>query len=69
MTWAQKVEKEHAKLLRKALKTIKYSVDLKFNNIYICQVCGNIVLDDGSKKVCDICGHDTIFYKSIKGEK
>lgn len=67
MTWAQKVEKEHATLLKKALKSIKSGRDLDFNNIYICQVCGNIVLDDDSEKVCDICGHDAIFFKSIKG--
>lgn len=69
MTWAQKVEKEHAVLLKKALKNLKKGRDLDFDNIYICQVCGNVVVDNKSEKECEICGHDIIFFKNVKGDK
>lgn len=68
MLWAQNVEKEHAKLLKKALKSIKKGIDFNFDEIYICQVCGNVVLDKKSEKVCDVCGHDKVFFKSVKGD-
>lgn len=68
MIWAQKVEKEHAKLLKRALKSIKQGKDFTFNEIYICQVCGNVVLDRKSEKECEVCGHDTLFFKSVRGD-
>ncbi|MBB6479299.1 rubrerythrin family protein [Spirochaeta isovalerica] len=68
MTWARKVEKEHARLLKKARKAIKNGRDLPVDKIYLCKVCGNIVFDDPGE-VCDVCGHDTQFFKQIKGDE
>lgn len=68
MMWAQKVENEHAKLLKKAIKAIKSGKDLQFRNIYYCQVCGNVELNWTGKDECKICGHDSIFFKSVLGE-
>jgi len=68
MLWAQKVEKEHARLLKKALKALKSGNDLVLEKIYLCQVCGNIILDDLKGKECDVCGHDTQFFNQIAGE-
>lgn len=62
MIWAQKVEKEHARLLGLALKSLKKGKDLPLQNIYLCQVCGNIVINDLSDNVCDVCGHDKQFF-------
>lgn len=69
MSWAQKVEKEHSVLIKKAFKSLKKGNDIEFKSIYICQVCGNVVLDDKAKKECEICGHDIIFFKSIEGDR
>lgn len=67
MTWAQKVEKEHARLLKKALKSLKEGNDLSIERIYLCQVCGNIVLDKLDDKGCKVCGHDNQFFNQISG--
>ncbi len=66
MLWASKVEKAHAKLLKKALKSVEKGKDIEVNSIYICNVCGNIVFDADCKKECSVCGHDTIFFKRQK---
>ncbi len=65
MTWAKLVEKEHAKFLKIALKNLKKGVDLDFHTISICQVCGNILINQVPTKECSICGHDAIFFTSI----
>lgn len=65
MTWAGKVENEHAKLLKLALRSIKKNIDMEFENIYFCQVCGNVEINWKSEKECKICGHDSIFFKKI----
>jgi len=65
MTWAKSAEKEHAKLLKLAYKSLKSGKDIAFDHISICQVCGNIVLNMDSSKECSICGHDSFFFESI----
>ena len=69
MIWAQKVEKEHARLLKVALKSLSTGNDMKIESIYLCQVCGNIVLDNLNGKECDVCGHDSQFFNIISGDK
>lgn len=63
MVWAQKAEAEHAKLLRKAYKAVRSGTDLDVEQIYICRVCGNIILNKNSKKECTVCGHDFLFFE------
>ncbi|MGL1891764.1 MAG: rubrerythrin family protein [Spirochaetaceae bacterium] len=65
MMWAQKVEKEHARLLKIAYKSLSKGSDLDFKNILICQVCGNVEINKYNKNECGICGHDSIFFKSL----
>lgn len=67
MTWARKVEKEHARLLKKARKALGNGQDLEIKRIYLCQVCGNIVLDDLGDGICDVCGHDDQFFTQVNG--
>jgi rubrerythrin len=63
--WAKKVELNHAKVLKLALHAIKEGKDLEIDNIYVCRVCGNILLTD-PKESCPVCGHDSRFYKKIE---
>lgn len=65
MMWAKIVEKEHARLLKSAFKSLKSGNDILFDNISICQVCGNVVIDKIADKECTVCGHDHIFFKTI----
>ncbi len=69
MIWAHKAEIEHSKLLKKAYKAVKSGKDMEFENIYFCQVCGNIVLDRKSEKECTVCGHDVQFFKNKSEDK
>ncbi len=66
MNWAQKVEKQHAILLKTAYKSLKNGKDIEINKIYICHVCGNILLNELSDKECSVCGHDVEFFKDFK---
>lgn len=68
MNWAKSVEKEHAKLLKLAYTSLKSGKDIEYYSISICQVCGNVVLDKKPGKECSVCGHDSIFFKSIPME-
>lgn len=67
MIWARDAEKEHAKLLKLAYKSLIKGNDIKFKTIAICQVCGNLVINRIPKKECTVCGHDSIFFESITG--
>lgn len=69
MVWARKVEKEHARILKKALKYLKAGTDMPPGNIYLCQVCGNLVLDRLEGDVCSVCGHDNQFFSLLKGDE
>ena len=62
MTWAQKVEKEHANILKKALKAVTLGKDVDISVIYICQVCGNVIINELTDNPCEICGHDVEFF-------
>jgi len=68
MTWAMKVEKEHAKLLKIALKALSTGNDLALKSIFLCQVCGNMVINDLSDNVCKVCGHDRQFFTEMGGK-
>ncbi len=67
MTWSSAAEKTHAQVLKIALKAIKKGMDLDVTQIFVCEVCGNLILSkELPKSVCDICGHDALFYKLVK---
>jgi len=63
--WARDVEFTHYKALKLALNFIEQGNDLDCSEIYICQVCGNIIFTTPSK-ICPICGHDPAFYFKVK---
>ena len=65
MTWALKVEKEHAKLLKIALKALNSGSDMMLKSIFLCQVCGNMVINDLTDDVCKVCGHDRQFFNEM----
>lgn len=67
MLWARKVEKKHAKLLKKAYKAMKQGGEIAYKVIYLCQVCGNLELDVIKDDICDVCGHDSQFFNALKG--
>lgn len=65
MVWAQKAEAEHAKLLKKAFQSLKSGTDLDAEQIFICKVCGNVLLNKNNKKECTVCGHDFLFFEKV----
>jgi len=54
-TYAMRAEQVHAGLYSKALSAIEEGKDLEMSKIYLCPVCGNIVLDS-IPGACPICG-------------
>ena len=62
--WAQKVEITHAEALKLAKLALEAGHDLEFEAIFICRVCGNLILHP-PKKLCPVCGHDISFYQQI----
>ena len=51
---AMAVEQVHYSLYLSALETLKKGDDLPAANIYVCNVCGNTVLDEAPDK-CPVC--------------
>lgn len=68
MTWALKVEKEHARLLKMALKSLIGGQDMVLKSIFLCQVCGNMIINDLTDDVCSVCGHDRQFFSEMGGQ-
>ncbi|WP_457557989.1 rubrerythrin family protein [Candidatus Harpocratesius sp.] len=69
MKWAREVELTHAKALKIALKYISRGVDLDIKTIWVCKVCGNLILSnitEPPKELCPICGHDPYFYQKVE---
>lgn len=67
MTWSLEAEKTHAQILAIALKAVKSGKDLNADKIYVCKVCGNLIIEiKHLKAVCPVCGHDPLFYELIK---
>ena len=65
LRWAEEVELTHAQTLKMALKAVKKGMDFDISDIYVCRVCGNLILIE-PKSVCPVCGHDAKFYQQIK---
>ncbi|WP_371804606.1 rubrerythrin family protein [Candidatus Lokiarchaeum ossiferum] len=66
--WARNVEITHANALKIALSALQSGKDLEQTEIWVCKVCGNLVLGDLPSEPCPICKHDPHFYKLIKNE-
>lgn len=61
---ANKVEKIHGELYKKAIESIKLNKDVEKKNIFVCQVCGNTVEGNAPDK-CPICGSPKEKFKKI----
>lgn len=66
MKWAREAEKTHLMLMQQIVEEIKQGKDFVTKKVYVCLVCGNVFTDTNIKSICDICGHDATFYKSIE---
>ncbi len=62
---AMAVEQVHHSLYNEALAAVKKGEDLQFKTIYVCDVCGNTVIDEVPEK-CPICGSPKEKFKEIK---
>ncbi len=58
MEWAKNVEKVHAAILTKALQDLQSGRDANIAQIWICKVCGNLVINEKTTKICQVCKHD-----------
>jgi len=54
-TFAMKAEQVHAGLYEKARAAVKAGKDLEVSKIFLCPVCGNVVLES-APGACPICG-------------
>lgn len=64
--WAMDVELTHAEILTKAIELVKQGEDFVSNDIWICKVCGNLVIGGKPKDLCPVCKHDPAFYKEVQ---
>jgi rubrerythrin len=69
LDWARQVEITHAQALQLALAALQTGKDLDLKDIYICRVCGNLVLKDPLPAYCPICGHDEHFFAKVERPK
>jgi len=67
LKWARLVEQTHAEVLNLAMKALSEGKDLDIQEIYVCKVCGNLVLAK-PEDICKICDHDPAFYFLVKRE-
>jgi rubrerythrin len=63
-TFAMKAEKVHAEIYKKALDSVTKGEDLKADKVFLCPVCGNIVLNT-PPGTCPICGVPGKKFKEI----
>ncbi|HMF32167.1 MAG TPA: rubrerythrin family protein [Candidatus Lokiarchaeia archaeon] len=66
MQWAAKVELGHAKLLKQAMVALEGGQDLDLDQLWICKVCGQILLQGEIAKSCPVCGHDVKYYQLLE---
>lgn len=56
-TWAREAEKIHADLYNEAKKSVDSGMDVGFNEVHICSVCGYTTVGPTPEK-CPLCGAD-----------
>ncbi len=66
MDWARNVEKVHAAILTKALQNLQSGKDADITEIWICTVCGNLIINIKPKVFCEICKHDVMFFELVE---
>ena len=66
MEWAKDVELSHATALKIALEAVNLGKDLDLKQIWICRVCGNLVISaTRPQEICPVCRHDPHFYLNV----
>lgn len=64
--WALGVEKSHHQLIEIALQELKAGRDLIPENLYVCEVCGNLHYEAKQPDSdCEICGHGYGFFRHV----
>jgi rubrerythrin len=63
-TFANRVEKVHARLYQKAADTVAQGKDLPAVPMFVCQVCGNTV-EGEAPAACPICGAPQAKFKKV----
>lgn len=66
MQWAMKVELVHENLLKKALVAVQAGHDFEINKLWLCTICGNLLIEAVSTEACSVCGHDSKYYKLVE---
>lgn len=66
MEWAREAEKSHAEILAKALQDLQSGKDVNITEIWMCKVCGNLVINEKPKQICPVCKHDPMFFDLIQ---
>ena len=61
---ARNAENIHRKLFIQFLKEFDNGSTYNYKKIYVCKICGNVVLDE-LPSICPICEHDKIFFEEI----
>ena len=61
---ARKAEKVHSKLFKKFLKNLDNGNHTEKQDLYVCQICGNVELGE-PPRICPVCEHDQKFFKKF----
>jgi rubrerythrin len=64
---ARRAEKVHKKLLENFLEKLENNEKYTGDDIFVCQICGNVELGV-PPKVCSICGHEKMFFKKFTNQ-
>ncbi|TAJ45331.1 rubrerythrin family protein [Methanofollis fontis] len=64
-THAMKAEQVHAGLYTRALEAVQGGKDLDLTDVFLCPVCGNIVLNAVPER-CPICGVPGVRFGSVE---
>jgi len=62
--WAKKVEEVHANWYKRALELAESGQDLRPQQLWVCQKCGNILEGDLPDR-CPVCSHPKEFFMAI----
>ncbi|ACL15683.1 rubrerythrin family protein [Methanosphaerula palustris] len=62
---AMKAEEVHAGLYKQAVEAVKSGKDFEAQTIYLCPICGNIVVDTVPDK-CPICNAKGSLFKAVQ---
>ncbi|MGD0818599.1 MAG: rubrerythrin family protein [Methanomassiliicoccales archaeon] len=63
--YAKKVEMDHERSFKEAEQSLNRKKDLPLQRLFVCQICGQIHVDD-PPKTCPVCGNPSEMFKEIK---